>query len=147
MQVDFGGDEEFDAPIEEVRSFVMNIEEVASCIPDSSNFSRIDSNHFTMNIEPGLGVVKGSLPLHCSLESKAENNYTYSIEGKGLGSEVKMSLSLNLYEKGNSTGVKWESIINIKGIMGGIGEAVVRKITQEYVEKIIANARRKIAER
>lgn len=145
MQVDFGGDEAFDAPIDKVRNFVVDIERVASCIPDSSNFSRIDDKHFTMSIEPGLGVVKGLLPLHCSLESRGENNYTYAIEGKGLGSEVKVSLSLNLYEKGNSTGVKWKSSINIKGIMGGIGEAVIRKITQEYVEKIIANAKQKAA--
>lgn len=144
MRVDFGGDEEFNAPIDKVRNFVMDIKEVASCIPDSSNFSRTDANHFTMSIEPGLGVVKGSLPLHCSLESKGKDNYTYTIEGKGLGSEVSVTLSLNLYEKGNSTGIKWESSINIKGIMGGIGESVIRKITQEYVEKIIANARQKI---
>jgi len=147
MKVDFGGDEEFDAPIGKVRDFVMNIEKVASCIPDSSNFSRIDANHFTMSIEPGLGVVKGSLPLHCTLESKGENNYTYSLEGKGLGSEVKVTLSLNVYENGNSTGIKWESSIGINGIMEGIGETVIRKITKEYVEKIIANTRQKIAER
>ena len=144
MQVDFGGDEEFSASLDAVRDFVMDIEKVASCIPDSSNFSRINANHFTMNIEPGLGVVKGSLPLHCSLESKGENNYTYSLEGKGLGSEVKVSLSLNLHANGSSTGIKWDSSIWVKGIMGGIGEAVIRKITQEYVEKIIANARQKI---
>ena len=144
MRVDFGGDEEFNVPIDKVRNFVMDTGKVASCIPDSSNFSKTDANHFTMSIEPGLGVVKGSLPLHCSLESKGENNYIYSIGGKGLGSEVSVILSLNLYEKGNSTGIKWDSSINIKGIMGGIGEAVIRKITQEYVEKIIANARQKI---
>ena len=146
MQVDFGGDEEFDAPIDKVRDFVMDIEKVASCIPDSSNFSRIDANHFTMSIVPGLGVVKGSLPVNCSLEVSGET-YTYLITGKGLGSEVNVSLSLNLHANGSSTGIKWRSSIGVKGIMGGIGEAMIRKITQEYVEKIIANARQKMAER
>ncbi len=144
MLVDFGGEEEFNAPIETVRDFVSDTEKVASCIPDSGNFSKIDTNHFTMSIEPGLGIVKGSLPLHCTLENENANAYTYLIEGKGLGSEVKMKLSINLYQKSSTTGVKWQSSIEIKGVMSGIGEAMVRKVTQEYVDKIIINVQLRI---
>jgi carbon monoxide dehydrogenase subunit G len=144
MQVDFGGDEEFNASIEAVRNFVKNVEKVAACIPDSGNFSKKDDTHFTMNIEPGLGVVKGSLPLNCSLSTDGDA-YTYLIDGKGLGSQVKVTLTINPYSKGGATGVKWKSVIEIKGIMGGIGEPVIRKITEEYVQKIITNAKQEIS--
>lgn len=147
MQIKFGGVVDFDASIEKARAFLRDTEKVASCIPDSRGFARKDDTHFTVNVEMGIGAVKGILAMDCRLEELDDNKYAYTIEGSGAGSNIKVVLVLELSSKGASLAqLQWSSTSDIRGIMTGIGEPIIRRVSSEYIETIIANARQRLSE-
>lgn len=140
MQVKFSGNAEFGVAIGLIGNFIGDAEKISSCIPDSRDFDKKDDAHFSIVVEVGVGMATGELLMHCTIEKPDNNKYLYSMEGRGLGSNVKVRLALGISGKGSSsTQINWDTSVELTGIMGSVGEPAVRHFAEAYVDKIIAN--------
>ena len=145
MHLDFGGVEEIAASDERIRAFVMDARQVASCIPDSQNFSKLDEFHFTLDIKIGVGVVGGLFAMAVELKDLGQGRYLYTIHGGGSGSRIDIALNINVASsKGNSTAVEWSSTADLKGIISGLGEQIIKQVTHSEIGRILENAKKKI---
>lgn len=144
MRIQSDGSVVLGAEIATVRSFVLNPEEVFSCIPDASNFAKTGDRQFTINMGVGISVVKGTIRMDGSIAETGNDQVTYTFQGKGLGSTVKMSLSIKLSGSGSSTSIDWKSDAEFTGIISGVSESIIRKATDEKVSEIISKVKEKI---
>ena len=80
----------------------------------------------------GIFNVQGSIP------EKTKNHVAYIFQGSGIGSTVKILLSLDLSEKKGSTDIKWHSQTELSGLVGGVSEPVLRKVSEEKINQIVA---------
>jgi carbon monoxide dehydrogenase subunit G len=144
MQTEFSGTMDLDAAPEEVKELISNTELVASCIPDSKDFKRLDDTHFSIVVNVGISMVRGPFKLSGTTESK-EDYVQYSISGRGLGSEVSITIKLSVAGIGPSDSrVAWNAKAEFKGIISGVNESIIRKITDEKVEEIASNLKAKL---
>ena len=145
MQTKFSGTIDLDAGPEEVKNLISNVELVASCIPDSKDFKKLDSAHFSITINLGIGMVRGPFKLSGTVGTTEEGAARYSLSGKGLGSEVSISITLSVAGSGaSSSKVSWDAVAEFSGIISGVSEPIIRKITDEKVEEIAANLKAKL---
>ena len=145
MHLDFGGIEEIAASNERIRAFVMEAKQVASCIPDSQNFSKIDESHFTLDVKIGVGAVGGLFAMAVELKDLGQGRYLYTIRGRGSGSSIDIALNINVAgRKGNNAVVEWSSTADLKGIISGLGEQIIKQVTRSEIDRILENAKKKI---
>ena len=144
MRIQSNGSVSLGAEISTVRSFVLNPEEVFSCIPDASNFAKTGDQKFAVNISVGISVVKGTIKMDGAIARTGNDEVTYAFQGRGLGSTVKMSLSIKLSSSGSSTLIDWKSDAEFTGIISGVSESIIRKVTDEKVSEIISKVKEKI---
>ncbi len=144
MQTKFSGTIDLDAAPDKVKELISNTELVASCIPDSKDFKKVDAAHFLITVNVGISMVRGPFKLSGTMESMADY-VQYSISGKGLGSEVSITIKLSVAGKGQSASmVTWSATAEFKGIISGVSEPIIQKITDEKVEEIASNLKAKL---
>ncbi|MEM3883979.1 MAG: SRPBCC domain-containing protein [Methanothrix sp.] len=147
MQTEFSGTIDLDAAPDKVKELISNTELVASCIPDSKDFKKLDATHFSITVNVGISMVRGPFKLSGITESMADY-VQYSISGKGLGSEVDITIKLSVAGTGPSASrVTWSATAEFKGIISGVSEPIIRKITDEKVEEIASNLKAKLGNR
>lgn len=143
MDIHFGDKIEIKAQIEKVRSLATNMKEVSECIPDLQDFMQADEKNFTMKIKAGIAFVQGVFSIKGSMNAQG-NSINYLMEGKGIGSTVRINLSVKISSTGQSTYAAWEADASIGGIAGGVSEGVIMKISEDKIGEIIENVRKKL---
>jgi carbon monoxide dehydrogenase subunit G len=126
---------------EVVLAFIANPRMVSSCIPDSKNFNQKDEKNFTIDVSVGIGFVSGIFELIGSLNRIGDYQLTYNIEGAGIGSTVKVILLLDLKESTVNTEILWNAELDLSGVVSGVSESILKKVSEEKIDKIIANVK------
>jgi carbon monoxide dehydrogenase subunit G len=131
---------EVEIPIDTVLDFSTNLREVASCIPNMQDFNKIDEKSFTINVTFGVAFVKGIFAVKGTLVEQNPEHILYRIEGEGIGSSMKIMISIDLSRKGPaSTEIAWRSDAELTGLVSGLSESVLRKVSEDNINGIIAN--------
>lgn len=137
MQTLMEGHESINVPIERLRAFMSDTSNIAKCIPDSKDFKKIDSSNFTISMEAGISVVRGAFRF-TGKASNLDDTFTYALSGKGLGSEVNITITISLSKLGDSsTGVVWKTTAQFSGIISGVSEPIIKNATNQKVAEII----------
>ena len=142
MKISFSGKETVNAPVSKVSEFVSNPDKVASCIPDSSEFKRLDERSFAIKVSVGVGTIKGTFSISGSFETPGENQFTYSLSGAGFGNKVTIKLSVLLEPLGSTTLLDWNADFDLSGIISGLGAGIIRKVSEEKIGIIISNVKK-----
>ena len=144
MQFKLSGEVIVSAPIVKVSALINDPSQVSSCIPDSRDFRKTDEKSFSVTTDLSLGAVSGSLAIRVEIEKQDQENVKYTITGSGLGSRAKIILKTSLSAKEDKTGISWEADAEFRGIVSGIGEQIIKNVTNEKVNGIIANMKEKL---
>ncbi len=144
MQFKSSGKVIVSAPIAKVSAFINDPSQVSSCIPDSQGFKKTGEKSFVVTTNLSLGAVHGSLSMNVEIEKQDQENVKYTITGSGLGSTAKIILKTGLSAKGDKTELSWEAAAEFRGIVSGIGEQIIKNVTNEKVNGIIANMKSKL---
>lgn len=140
--IKFDGKIQVNASRDVVFAFIGNPSMVSSCIPDSKNFNQKDDKNFTLDVAVGIGFVSGTFELIGSINKAENNQLTYNIEGAGIGSTVKVILSLDLgADNGVSTEVSWGAELDLTGVVSGVSESILKKVSEEKIAAIIVNVK------
>lgn len=144
MKLKFDGNVGLDKPPETVMAFLSDGSSIASCIPDSENFRKIDDKTFLINVKVGVGVVNGKFDAKYTVVEKNSNHITYKIEWSGVGSKVSILLTADVAGNGSGSEMKWGADCEMSGIVTGVGENVLRGISNGYIKQIIDNVKKKV---
>ena len=71
----------------------------------------------------------------------SENRLSYSLSGKGLGSEIRIRLDLVVDGSGNTSVLSWSADAELRGVISGVGEGILRGVAEEKIRKIVSNIR------
>lgn len=137
------------APADRVWAFLMNIPEMASCIPGASDIKQIDENHFDAVVAAKIGPITTKFGCRIAiLERDAEvRSAAVELSGKdnrlGGGVKGKMAMSLSDAADGGAL-VRIVSDIDILGKIGQYGHGMISKRADAMLTDFAACARAKL---
>lgn len=110
---------------------------VSTCVPETSDYKRT-GEHFTVKVNVGVSFIKGSFDLDGAC-GRTKGGARYGITGHGAGSGITLTITFDV--KGSATGsdVEWAAAGELSGLISGVGEGILRKESERYIEIIIKN--------
>ena len=145
MKMTISGITEIGVPIDSALKFSNNLREIAMCVPTAQDFNQIDDKNFTITITVGIAVMKGMFKVKTTLVEQTQNRLVYSMDGHGIGSTLKETLTLDLNSKSaTTTEVSWNADMELHGLVSGVSEPVLRKISGDRISETIANIKSKL---
>jgi carbon monoxide dehydrogenase subunit G len=142
MKITMADKLEINAPIGTALKFAVNLREVASCIPTMQNFIQIDDKNFTMDVTLGMAFIKGIFKIKGTMLEQQGKHLVYGIDGSGVGSTMSVTITFDMNSKSESTTqIEWSAVAELNGLVSGVSELVLRKVTGDEIEKIIANVK------
>lgn len=146
MKLNFNGSFELAVPVEKAFDFLTDPSSIRGCIPDVEKFEILDDKNFNARIKVGVGFVRGSFDVKCSiLESNRPSHSKFSIEGSGVPGKVKIQISFDLKEKSrDSTLVNWTADSELGGLITGLGETILRRTSESKVQEILNRIKEKL---
>ena len=146
MKLNFNGSFELSVPIDKAFDFLTDPNSIGNCIPDLEELKVVDSKNFNVKIKVGIGFLKGSFDLKCSIpEGKRPSHSKFLVEGSGAGSKAKIEISFDLKKKSEGvTQMNWNADAELSGLISGIGEMLLRKINEAKVKEIFDKIKEKL---
>ncbi len=138
MKMSLSGAFELKIPLDKAFKFLTDSNNVSRCIPDSDNTKVVNKTVFSTSLNMGIGLIKGSFVVRCEIKPHLPNLIFLLIEGSGVGSKLKVGLSLELTKKSQTlTSVSWEADAEMSGLIGGVGENLLKNIGESKIEEIV----------
>ncbi|MEM3841573.1 MAG: SRPBCC domain-containing protein [Candidatus Micrarchaeaceae archaeon] len=141
MKINFNGEESIRAPLSDVVAFLSDPGKVTACIPDSSDFSLESSSDFSIKVTVGVGSIHGVFAIKGSISKNSDGSFTYMLNGAGFGNKVSIKLTASPSEYDGFTKMPWRADFDLSGIISGLGEGIIRKVSSEKIAIIIKNVK------
>ena len=138
-----------DASAERVWSFLMDVPQMAGCIPGASDVTAIDDSTYDATVTAKIGPISAKFGCRIAILNLDNVAHTGSVEvsGKdtklGGGVKAKMEMSLNGDEAGPTT-VRILSDVDIMGKIGQYGHGMITKRADAMLVDFANCARSKI---
>jgi carbon monoxide dehydrogenase subunit G len=126
-------DQEFsvEAPADRVWAFLMNVPEMAACIPGASDVRQIDDTTYDATVKAKIGPISASFGCRIAILELNDRAHTGVVEVSGkdakIGGGVKARMAMTLVENGGTTTVRIGSDVDILGKIGQYGHGMVSK--------------------
>jgi carbon monoxide dehydrogenase subunit G len=123
---------EIDAPVERVWSFLMDVPQMAACIPGASGVAQVNDTTYDATVTAKIGPISAKFGCRISILQLDEAAHKGSVEvaGKdtklGGGVKAKMEMSLSGPDSGPTT-VNIASEVDIMGKIGQYGHGMIAK--------------------
>jgi len=113
-----------DAPVDRVWSFLLDVPQMASCIPGASNVIAIDPTTYDATVVARIGPITAKFGCRIVIITLDDDAQTGSVEVAGkdtkLGGAVKAKMEMSV--TGDESGPTWVRIVSEVDIMGKIGQ-------------------------
>lgn len=141
MRISFSGKESIGANIADSERLISDIERLSSCIPDSRDFKMVNEREFSINVDVGIGNLRGTFLIHGICEVDGSDLVRYKLNGGGFGNRVGIELVVRLDGNSETTNLSWNADLDISGLISGLGQSIVRKVSEEKIAEIMRNVR------
>ena len=85
-QIEFGGEERFEAPPEKVYGLLTDLDAMAATIPDLVSCEKVDERTLKCVVRPGFSFLRGTMRLTIALgETVPPNSATMTVAAQGIG--------------------------------------------------------------
>ena len=124
---------------DDVWDFLMNMENVANCLPGVQKFEQIDGDHFEGTLRVKVGPVSLSFQGSVHVEARDRKIWRGVVRAEAkdrrVGGGVRAHLNMDLVEKGAmETEMHVELDTHILGKIGEFGQPVIRKKTDAMLQ-------------
>lgn len=135
-------------PVERVWSFLMDVPEMAACIPGASNVRQIDDANFDATVMTKIGPITASFGCRITVLDLDEVGRTGAVEVAGrdsrIGGAVKARMTMTMTEGGGDTTVRIVSDVEILGKIGQYGHGMISKRANSMLDEFVACARARL---
>lgn len=126
----------------ETWDFLMNIPEMALCIPGASDIAQVDANTYDAQVKAKIGPIGAKFACRVSIVELDESAHTGVVELSGkdskLGSSVKAKMTMAMTEANGSTTVSVVTDADVMGKIGQYGHGMISKRADSMFEDFTA---------
>ncbi len=119
------------APAAETWDFLMNIPEMAACIPGASDIAQIDDTTYDANVKAKIGPIGAKFACRVGIVRLDPDARTGLVELSGkdskLGSSVKAKMTMSMVENDGGTTVTVVTDADVLGKIGQYGHGMISK--------------------
>jgi carbon monoxide dehydrogenase subunit G len=119
------------APVADTWDFLMNIPEMAGCIPGASDISQVDDTTYDANVKAKIGPIGAKFACRVAIVSLDPDAHTGLVELTGkdskLGSSIKAKMNMSMTEADGKTTVSVVTDADILGKIGQYGHGMISK--------------------
>ncbi len=120
-----------DAGAAETWDFLMNIPEMALCIPGASDIAQVDDTTYDANVKAKIGPIGAKFACRVAIVELDPETRTGIVELNGkdskLGSAVKAKMHMSMAESDGKTRVSVVTDADIMGKIGQYGHGMISK--------------------
>ncbi len=130
------GDHTFDAPREDIWTFLLDPETLRQCLPGCERLEEIGPDEYEATMKIGVAAIRGTYQGRVKISDKQEpSSYRMSVEGKGGAGQVSGEGTLNLIDEGDKTRVEYSGTANVRGTLARVGGRVMRPAAKMVVNQ------------
>ncbi len=119
------------APIDRVWAFLMNVPEMAMCIPGASDVQQLDDTTFEARVTTKIGPITASFGCKITIIDLDDTAHAGVVEVRGkdakIGGGVNARMVMTLHGDGDETTVRVGSDVDILGKIGQYGHGMIGK--------------------
>jgi uncharacterized protein len=129
-----------DQPRDRVWAFLLNIPDVARCVPGVEEVEVIDDQHSRVRLTQAVGPMSATFDLKMRITERVEHErLQFTASGKavkGAAGTVRTINTVSLDDDGDGTRVALDADMAMGGVLGSIGQKVIAKqatgVTTEF---------------
>ena len=149
MKLQYAGQEEIAASLDDVWAFATDPAKVGACLPEVLQVTVIDPTHFDAVVGVALGPVRGKLNFKFELQpDRAAQRMTMKISGGGLGSALDLIASADLKPVADAvTTLDWRGEAEMRGPVAAMGGRVLDAQAQKLISQTFVNMRDRLSQK
>ena len=134
------GSYEINAPRDRAFAAITDPNVLQRAIEGCEKMVKTAEDTYDAHLKLGIAGLKGSYVGKVQLKDmKAPESYTLLMDGKGAPGFVKGSARINLTDKGEKTELRYESDVQVGGMIAAIGsrliEAIAKKMADDFFKR------------
>jgi len=144
----FEGKFQINASVQRTWDFLMDIREVASCIPGCQKVEVLDDKNFAITISQRVGLISATFETQTSLTEVDPPN-RLAVIGRGkdtrMGSSFEFTNQMELVQiSERETAVKYRADVKISGRLASVGQSLIKVVAKREVAKAVKLIQEKI---
>ena len=142
--MEFSGNQTIAASVDKVWTFLLDVNQVASCAPGFQSLEEFGEAHWKAVVGVGVGSVKAKFTMDVTRpEMQEPERMVVKGRGKAPGSAVELSGDIQLTAAGNEqTLMDWEAKVVVSGTIASVGarllQGVAEKLTDQFFDSLKA---------
>lgn len=138
------------APRDVVWDLLLNVPEVAQCVPGVAGVERIDGDRYKGNMSVSVGPIRLSLEGNITLQEQDKNGWRAAMKAeaaeKRVGGGLNATMTMSLQEPApGQTDLIISTNANLLGRLGEFGQPVIRKKADSMLQEFARNLQAKLA--
>jgi carbon monoxide dehydrogenase subunit G len=131
------GSREVSAPLDKVWDFLVDLNKVTKCIPDTTVES-IEGDSFKAKMKVGVGFIRGTFDGTFSLtDKKPKSEVTIKGSAKGMGNNLNLSVRIMLEPiDTNKVQLKWSADVLLAGMLASVGQRYIKDTADKIVNQM-----------
>lgn len=144
--MEFSGTQTIAASIDKVWTFLLDVNQVASCAPGFQSLEELGEEHWKAVVGVGVGAVKAKFTMDVTRpEMKEPERMVVKGRGKAPGSAVELSGDMQLTAAGNEqTRMDWEAKVVVSGTIASVGARLLQGVAEKLTDQFFACLKTKL---
>jgi carbon monoxide dehydrogenase subunit G len=140
--MEFSGTQTIAASVDKVWTFLLDVNQVASCAPGFQSLEELGEEHWKAVVGVGVGAVKAKFTMDVTRpEMQEPERMVVKGRGKAPGSAVELSGDMRLTAVDNEqTRMDWEAKVVVSGTIASVGarllQGVAEKLTDQFFDRL-----------
>jgi carbon monoxide dehydrogenase subunit G len=140
------GEHTFDAPREQVWTFLLDPAVLRQCLPGCERLEEVGPDEYTATMKIGIAMIRGTFEGRVKISDKQEpERYTMQVEGSGPQGQVSGTGTLELVENGGTTTVRYRGDATVRGTLARVGARMIQPAAKTIVGQFFGCLEKKAA--
>jgi carbon monoxide dehydrogenase subunit G len=135
MNLQFSGQEHFNAPPHEVFRFLTDIDSLTASIPDLVSSQRVDDRTVDCVVKPGFSFLRGTLKMRIAfVDFEPTSKATMLINAQGIGLTMGAVTKMQLAPTGEGTRLDWQAeVTELKGLVATLSGGLIKAAAEQVI--------------
>lgn len=134
----------------ETWAFMLDPEQVGSCIPNCQNIDVIDETHYTAEIGISVSHISVTFDVNAEITERVEEEllkFRLSGNAKEGDSRMEANVEVRMSEgEDGTTDIDWENHVDVTGRIMNMGSRIVKSVGMRQTNKTIDNVQDELGE-
>jgi len=142
----FEGKFTVNAPREKVWEYISDPHSIFEYVPGIKKLDVQSDDKFTATVGVGVGAIRGAFDFEVETVEKASPSHAkLKAHGAGIKSMVDLDTTFDLFDVPVSkTDIIWMADARVSGLIAGVGQRLLRTVTEKTVEQLFERLRGKL---